>query len=98
VRAETWDGPSYQTCRNAAAITDAFEPSRQRDGLSFKHHAEVAALPAAEADALLDWAEEAVAGVLVCSFSCCQRNHRLCPLCPGSRPAKADPPWTSVRL
>ena len=32
--------------------------SRRREQLSFKHHREVAALPADEADALLDWCEE----------------------------------------
>jgi hypothetical protein len=32
--------------------------SRRRDVLSFTHHAEVAALPPADADALLDWCEE----------------------------------------
>jgi hypothetical protein len=61
VEAEDWDGPAYQTCRNAASICDAFELSRRRDSLSFKHHAEVAALAPAEADALLDWAEEPIA-------------------------------------
>jgi hypothetical protein len=58
VEAEDWEGPAYQTCRNAASIANAFELSRRRDNLSFKHHVEVAALPSDEADALLDWCEE----------------------------------------
>jgi hypothetical protein len=38
---------------NAASIANAFELSRRRDNLSFKHHAEVASLPLDEADALI---------------------------------------------
>jgi hypothetical protein len=34
--------------------------SRRRDNLSFNHHTEVASLPAAEADALLDWVEKPI--------------------------------------
>ncbi|MGH7085947.1 MAG: hypothetical protein ACREFN_13255 [Acetobacteraceae bacterium] len=60
VEAEDWDGPAYQTCRNSAAVCTAFpEMSRRRDNLSFSHHAEVAALPAAEADALAEAAKRA---------------------------------------
>jgi hypothetical protein len=58
VKTEDWEGPKYQTCRNAASIANAFELSRRRDNLTFKHHAEVAALSPDEADALLDWCEE----------------------------------------
>jgi hypothetical protein len=43
VEAEDWDGPAYQTCRNAASIASTFKMSRRRDNLSFNHHAEVAA-------------------------------------------------------
>jgi hypothetical protein len=38
----------------------AFETSRRHEVLSFNHHREVAALPPAEADALLNWCEEPV--------------------------------------
>ena len=51
-------GLGFQTCRNLAWVASSFEASRRRDTLSFKHHAEVAALPADEADALLDWCIE----------------------------------------
>jgi hypothetical protein len=61
VSAGDWDGPSHQTCRNAAVVCEAFDVSRRRDTLSFSHRVEVAALPSAEADARLDWAEEPVA-------------------------------------
>lgn len=54
VQAPDWTGPSYQTCRNAAAIAKRFEVSRRRDSLAFTHHAEVAALPAEQAEALLE--------------------------------------------
>ena len=36
---------------NAAAVCRKFETSRRREVLGFKHRAEVAALPAADADA-----------------------------------------------
>jgi hypothetical protein len=51
-----WRGPAYQTCKKAAVVCRAFERFRRRNLLSFKHHAEVAALPAHVADRLLDWA------------------------------------------
>jgi hypothetical protein len=45
VEAEDWDGPAFQTCRDAAWVCDAFkETSRRRDVLSFNHHKEVAGL------------------------------------------------------
>ena len=50
-----WQGPSFQTCANAASVCRAFETSRRREVLSFGHHAEVAALRVKEADRLLDW-------------------------------------------
>jgi hypothetical protein len=53
VHAEDWEGPAYQTCMNAAGVCRAFETSRRREDLSFQHHAEVASLAPAEADALL---------------------------------------------
>jgi hypothetical protein len=57
VEAEDWEGPAFQTCRNAAAVCRGFETSRRRDVLSFIVHAEVASLPEEEADRLLDWCE-----------------------------------------
>ncbi len=57
VKSENWDGPDYGTCRNAATVAAAFELSRRRDSLSFKHHTEVAGLSATDADRLLDVAE-----------------------------------------
>ena len=53
--------PEYATCRNTGAVCEAFDFARRRANLDFKHHAEVAALPPAEADALLHWAEETIA-------------------------------------
>lgn len=60
VEAEEWDGLSFQTAMNAAALCRKFETSRRRDVLSFNHHAEVAALQPPEADVLLDWCEETI--------------------------------------
>jgi hypothetical protein len=56
-----WQGPSFQTCANAASVCRAFETSRRREVLSFGHHAEVAALDVKEADQLLDWAQATIA-------------------------------------
>lgn len=50
-------GREFQTLRNVASVCASIETSRRRDGLSFSHHAEVAALPIPQADALLDRAE-----------------------------------------
>ncbi|WP_165821706.1 clorobiocin biosynthesis transcriptional regulator CloE [Streptomyces roseochromogenus] len=46
----------YQTLRNYAWVARKFEPSRRRDGLTFQHHMEVAALSEAEQDHWLDFA------------------------------------------
>jgi hypothetical protein len=48
-----WEGPEYQTCANLAWVAGKIEPSRRREDLPFRHHAEVAALPEAEGDELL---------------------------------------------
>ncbi len=69
VTAEDWEGPDYMTCRWAASIATKFgrpnNPAeahlpKRREGLSFQHHAEVAARPTNEANALLDWCEETI--------------------------------------
>lgn len=52
-------GVEYQTAQNAGWVCRAFEISRRREILSFKHHAEVCAIPdPAVQDRLLDWACE----------------------------------------
>jgi N6-adenosine-specific RNA methylase IME4 len=50
-------GREYQSLRDIGSVCRAFETSRRRDTLSFTHHREVAALPAPEADEILDRAE-----------------------------------------
>lgn len=51
-------GKDYGTLRNAVSVAREFgDLSRRRDKLSWSHHAEVAALSAPAADALLDQAE-----------------------------------------
>jgi hypothetical protein len=47
----------YQTLRNYAWVAGRFEPSRRRDGLSFQHHAEVAAMTESEQELWLRRAE-----------------------------------------
>jgi hypothetical protein len=60
VDAEDCQGPSFETCMKAAVVSRAFplETFRRRKDLTFKHHAEVAALQPDEADTLLDWCKE----------------------------------------
>jgi hypothetical protein len=36
VEAEDWEGPAYQTCRNAASIATAFEMSRRQPMLDLR--------------------------------------------------------------
>lgn len=57
VRSPEWDGPTYETCRNAASISRRFPEEQRHRAVTFAHHREVAALAPAEADALLDEAE-----------------------------------------
>ncbi len=58
VAAEGLFGREFQTLRNLASVCRSFETSRRRDTLSWSHHVEVAALPPAEADRLLDEAQK----------------------------------------
>lgn len=46
-------GASFGTLANYGSVARSFETSRRRELVSFTHHAEVAALPPAEADAML---------------------------------------------
>jgi hypothetical protein len=50
-------GYEYQTVANCAYVAKAIEPSRRREGLSWSHHAEVAALEPSEQEAWLDRAQ-----------------------------------------
>jgi hypothetical protein len=50
-------GYEYQTVANCAYVAKAIEPSRRREGLSWSHHAEVAALEPADQEAWLDRAQ-----------------------------------------
>ncbi|MFJ9695831.1 LmbU family transcriptional regulator [Kitasatospora sp. NPDC101183] len=50
-------GLDYQTIRNYVWVARRFEPRRRREGLSFGHHAEVAALPDEEQDLWMALAE-----------------------------------------
>jgi hypothetical protein len=47
-------GLAYQTLRNAASVCSAYELSRRRDKLSFRHHADAAALEPDVRERLLD--------------------------------------------
>ncbi len=51
-------GHAYKTVANAASVAEKFEFSRRRENVPFTHHAEVASLPVAEAEALLDEVEQ----------------------------------------
>jgi hypothetical protein len=51
-------GLAEQTVLNILSVYRAFPDSRQREALSWSHHAALTALPAAEQDRLLDLAEK----------------------------------------
>lgn len=57
VESDEWDGPEYQSCKDAAWVCESFEKSRRRDLVSFSIHRECASLPLDEADGVLDWCE-----------------------------------------
>jgi hypothetical protein len=50
-------GKAERTLANLQWVASAFDPSRRRESLKFGHHAEVAALPEADQEDLLDEAE-----------------------------------------
>ncbi len=60
VESDGWEGPAYQSCYNAANVSQKFELNRRRLNLPFAHHAEVASLHPDEADRILDWCEETI--------------------------------------
>lgn len=51
-------GYTYNTVRRAADVANAFESARRRADVPFAYHQEVAALPAEDAEALLDEVEQ----------------------------------------
>ena len=58
VESEDWDGPAFETCKQAGMAAAAFETCRRRHLLSFNHHREVISLPVEWQDNLLDEAEK----------------------------------------
>jgi hypothetical protein len=56
-RASRITGYDTQTLMNMVYVASRFEPSRRREGLSWSHHAEVAALPQEEQERWLSRAE-----------------------------------------
>lgn len=54
---DDWEGPSFQTCADAASVCRQIESSRRRELLSYSFHRECLGLPADEADRLLLLAE-----------------------------------------
>jgi hypothetical protein len=59
VESQEWSGPSYQTCRIAGVVSNAFGMFRRRNNLSFEHHKTLASLKLKPhiVDELLDWCE-----------------------------------------
>jgi hypothetical protein len=61
VSSDDWPGPSFTTCMNIPSVCRRFETDRRREVLRFGHHREVASLPPAETDELLDRCAEPIA-------------------------------------
>ena len=57
VDSENWDGPAFQTCKDAGWVASEFERSLRKDLLSFNHHKAVISLPHDWRMKLLDEAE-----------------------------------------
>ncbi len=60
VESDTWEGASYETCKNNASVCRVFERSFRNDLLSFTHHLKVVSLPEDWRTKLLDWACEPI--------------------------------------
>lgn len=58
VTALGWEGPSYNSCVEAARVARRFPPLQRQVNLAFGHHQEVSTLPPSRAEALLDRAAE----------------------------------------
>jgi hypothetical protein len=56
VEGEEWEGPAFQTCRDAAWVCRRIKTSRRRDVLGFSAHKEIAALPEEWLGKVLAWA------------------------------------------
>ena len=85
---------NYRTARNVSSVCRAFELSRRRDNLSFKHHAEVANRD--DADELLDWCEETGATIAELRTEKRRRSKEAARIAPPKgkyRVLYADPPW-----
>lgn len=76
---------SYQTLRKAAYVAGSFELFRRRNNLSFAHHAEVAAVPMPQQDALLDEAAKFGWSRSDLRLAVYRGKNRI-----GADPAKAD--------
>lgn len=57
VDSKDWDGPAFQTCKDAGWVASEFERSLRKDLLSFNHHKAVISLPHDWRMKLLDEAE-----------------------------------------
>ena len=56
IEGEEWEGPAFQTCRDAAWVCRRIKTSRRRDVLGFSAHKEIAVLPEEWLDKVLAWA------------------------------------------
>jgi N6-adenosine-specific RNA methylase IME4 len=90
-------GVEPDTLSNMAAVAERIPLPRRRGNLSWGHHAEVAYLPADEADAWLDRAEAETLSVMALRKA--RRRARILTSGPANLPAGkyavllADPPW-----
>lgn len=95
VEAERMTGLAYGTLANIKQVADRFDFSRRRENVPWSFHAEVAALPPEQADALLDQAESE--GLSRTKFRAAANRARNAPqLQPGTETCTVEDLWALV--
>lgn len=57
VTSDDWEGPTYQTCKDAASVSRRFERSERSDLLPWSHYRQALSLPKTDATSILGEAE-----------------------------------------
>jgi hypothetical protein len=81
-------GYDSQSLMNMAYVASRYEPSRRREGLSFSHHAELAALPPADQELWLDRVEAGELSVRALRFELREARRRTA--LRAARPSERD--------
>jgi hypothetical protein len=91
---DDWSGPDARTLQNYSVTARRYPISRRREYVSFKHHAELTALPDCEQDALLDWCTATRPSVAELRA---ERRRRAGVELPLPKPPRVQPPRSSPK-